>query len=335
MQKVRLSIIVIVMLFIVGCSEEKNPTAGEDEVNMYPFSGIETTEDVTKRPVAVMVSNQTKARPQTGLSKADIVFEMLTEGNITRFMAIYQSEEADVVGPVRSAREYFFDLADNYDAIYVYSGAATFINELINEKAVDHIEGAEYDNDGKLFVREPFRKTPHNSYLQFQGLDDVANELDYDLQLDIAPLTFLEKDAEVVGEAADYIKIDYYGGMPIIEYEYDTSTQKYIRYNDGEPTIELESEKMIAVDNLFIVEADHEVIDEELRRSIDIDSGGKGYLFQRGKVQFVEWENRAGRIVPTKDGEVLPFVPGQTWINFVQTVPEPGVKEQVQFENRK
>lgn len=332
MRKTGLSIIVVLMLFIVGCSI--GGQSGDEGDNIAPFTGLETTEDITKRPVAVMVSNQKAARPQTGLSKADIVFEMLTEGNITRFMAIYQSEEPGVVGPVRSAREYFADLAGNYDAIYTYQGAATHINELIKEKDIEHLEGAQYEDDGNLFVRETFRKSPHNSYLQFGAVYDVAKDKGYDVNLDIAPLTFLEKGEDVEGEDANYVKIDYYGGVPIVEYTYDASSKKYVRYNDGEQTIELESEKPLEFDNLFIVEADHEVIDDESRRAIDINSGGKGYLLQRGKVQYVEWENQDGRIVPVLDGEVVPFVPGQTWINFVQTEPELGVTEQVQIENK-
>lgn len=127
MRKKWLSIIFVLMLVTVGCS---NGNTDEDKAEQtYPFTGMKTKEDVTNRPVAVMVSNQEPARPQTGLANADIVMEMLTEGNVTRFMAIYQSTPPEVVGPVRSAREYFFDLADYYDAIYVYQGAAGFINE--------------------------------------------------------------------------------------------------------------------------------------------------------------------------------------------------------------
>lgn len=319
------------MLITVGCAFGQ---ADKDGENIYPFTGIETTEEVTNRPVAVMVSNQVSARPQTGLSKADIVMEMLTEGNVTRFMAIYQSNPPEVVGPVRSAREYFVDLAHQYDSIYIYQGAAGFINDLIKEKGVDYLEGAKYDDDGELFVRETFRETPHNSYLQFDAVYDVAKQEGYDVEQDVEALPFLDKDEQVEGEDADYVKIDYYGGVPIVEYEYDTSIKKYVRTSDNEPTVELESEKPLEIDNVFIIEAEHEVIDDELRRAIDIESGGKGYLLQRGKVQYVDWENRDGRIVPIKDGEVIPFVPGQTWINFVQKDPEPGVKEQVQIENK-
>lgn len=320
------------MLIIAGCSNKGDEQ--EEATNIYPLTGKNTTEEITNRPVAVMVSNQMQARPQTGLSKADIVFEMLTEGNVTRFMAIYQSMNPDVVGPVRSAREYFFDLADDYDALYVYHGAANFVNDLIKEKEIDYIDGAKYDDDGELFVREAFRKTPHNSYLQFEAVSEVAKEKGYEVEAEIPSLNFLEKGDEVDGEAANYVKIDYYGGTPIVEYEYDTETKKYMRYGDDEQTIELESEQPIGVDNLFIVEADHEVIDDEQRRDIDIHSDGKGYLLQRGKVQYVDWENQDGRIVPVKDGEIVPFVQGQTWINFVQTEPEKDVEEQVQIENK-
>lgn len=131
MRKIGISILSLLMLVIVGCAKEEEPADG---VKITPFTGEATTENITNRPVAVMVSNQTQARPQTGLSKADIVFEMLTEGNVTRFMAIYQSQDPDVVGPVRSAREYFFDLANDYGALYTYHGAANFVNDLIEEK---------------------------------------------------------------------------------------------------------------------------------------------------------------------------------------------------------
>src|SRR5699024_12049906 len=108
------------------------------------------------------------------------------------------------------------------------------------------------------------------------------------MEKEIAHLDVLERDDDMDGENDNYVKSDYYGGTPIVEYKYDEETKKYMRYGDDEQTIELESEKPIAVDNLFVVEADHEVIDDEQRRDIDTHSGGKGYLFQRGKVQEVD-----------------------------------------------
>src|SRR5690625_1783912 len=347
MRKLNFIFIILLVVGLVACSKDKEnnqeveeaeiepPEQIEEEVeyNVFPFTGIETTDDVSHRAIAVMVSNQKQARPQSGVSKADIVFEMLTEGNITRYMAIFHSTSPDVVGPVRSAREYFFTLADSYDALYFYSGAANFVNDMISERGIEHFQGDLYSGNGPLFIREDFRVTPHNLYLQFGEVYEAAQEKGYDIEAIYEPLEFLDQDAEINGEDANYAKIDYYGGTPVVEFKYDETTEKYTQYMDQEQTIELDTDVPIQIDNVFIVETYHEVIDEQKRRYIDIESGGKGYLLQRGKVQYVDWENRDGRIIPVKDGAVVPFVPGQTWISFVQTEPEPGVVEQVMIRN--
>lgn len=329
----------MVVLLLFACSSDNGNKGADDgesedttQASHYPFTGQKAEGVTDRRAVAVMVSNQEKARPQTSLSKADIVFEMLTEGNITRFMAVYQSTEPDVVGPVRSAREYFFTLADGYDALYIYSGAADFVNDMIKEREIDHLEGALYDNDGNLFIREPFRKAPHNMYLQFGAVDEVAAGEGYDTTWNYESMAFLD-EGEAVSEDMDgtYAKIDYYGSEPIVEFEYDKTNETYTRIDDGETMVELESEKPIEMSNVLIVEADHEVIDDENRRSIDTESGGQAVLLRQGKATELEWENQDGRIVPVKDGEVEPFVPGQTWIIFIQTTPEKGVTEQLQI----
>lgn len=342
MRKVILFVLLMLSLLVVtSCSnndtKEKNDIK-ENEIdvtkpaNRFPFTGIYTDEDVSHRAVAIMVSNQTQARPQSGLHEADIIFEFLTEGNITRYMALYHSEKPEKVGPVRSAREYFFTLADDYGAIYMYQGAANFVNEMIDNRGIEHIQGLYYDNDGKVFVREDFRVTPHNSYVIFDGVYDTAEEKGYEITYNYEPLSFLEEVDEVSGEDANYVKIDYYGGRPIMEFAYDSVSKKYTQTMDQDQTRDLETDEPIAVDNLFIIETEHEVIDEQLRRKIDIESGGEGYLLRQGKVEYVQWENQDGYIVAVKDGEVVPFVQGKTWVSVVQTKPEPGVKEQVVIE---
>ncbi|WLV25299.1 DUF3048 domain-containing protein [Aciduricibacillus chroicocephali] len=160
------------VVLLAACSGDKE-TKMKGKEGISPLTG-EKTSNANARPVAIMVNNHTKARPQTGLSKADIVFEILAEGNITRFLAIYQSEEPDEVGPVRSAREYYFKLAEGYDALYVYHGAAKFVDKLIQDDGIDYINGAQHDNDGKLFIRSSDREAPHNSYVQFGAIQDEA-----------------------------------------------------------------------------------------------------------------------------------------------------------------
>ena len=313
--KTKIGIVVVIFIFIlVGCSF--NSKNGE----IYPLTGLKADKEKINRPISVMVNNHPDARPQTGLSEADIVFEILAEGNITRFLAIFQSEQPKVVGPVRSAREYYFELAKGYDALYVYHGSAKKVEKKLQASGVDSINGAFHDDDKKLFKREDFRVAPHNSYVLLDAVYDQAEETGYKLESKQKPLTFLKEDQEVEGESVNEIKIDY--ASSLVEYTYDATNETYLRYNDSEQTVELTDEKPIEIDNVLIVKMDHKTIDNEGRRAIDIESGGDAYLFQKGQVQSVEWENSDGRIIPVKSGEEIGLVKGKTWINVVPTTYE-------------
>src|SRR5690625_1085453 len=115
MSQQRLFLLFFAMIFMIiatSCSknetvekpneEAEDPIEGEEETSVYkyPLTGIETNETVDHRIVGVMVNNQVQARPQSGLSKADIVFEILAEGSITRFLALFHSEQPEIVEPV-------------------------------------------------------------------------------------------------------------------------------------------------------------------------------------------------------------------------------------------
>ena len=105
--------------------EEFNPDDfGKDRItgNINMFTGIELSGDVlAQRPIAVMVENTPDARPQSGLVNADVVFEVEDEYGITRFVAVFSSYDADLVGPVRSARPYYAEIAASFDP-YMFSG---------------------------------------------------------------------------------------------------------------------------------------------------------------------------------------------------------------------
>jgi len=297
----------------------------------YPLTGERTHDEVKDRIVAVMVNNHEHARPQSGLSKADIVFEILAEGDITRFLALFQSDMPDVVGPVRSAREYYFKLAKKYDALYVFHGAANFVSDMINQQDIDHLDGSVYDNDGYLFKRESFRESPHNSYLQFDAVYKVAKDKGYYTTFDHnIDLPFTNDD--ITGEDVSHVEIAYVGKNPshVVEYIYDEEHNVYMRYEDDEQTVDLETKEPLEMENVFIIETTHEVIDREGRRQIDLDTYGRAYLLQRGKLQEVEWQSIAGVIMPRKNGRAVGFVPGKTWINVVPK--DPGIEQSVQIK---
>lgn len=326
---------------IIGCNkkDESNNKGKENNISgkgtssagMYPFTGIETDEGIDNRPLAVMINNHNTARPHSGIVDADIVFEILAEGDITRFLAIFQSEIPETVGSVRSAREYYFELAQGYDAIYVYHGAANFVNDMIQSRNIDHLNGAIYDNDQHLFKRDSARKAPHNSYVLLENAYEVAEQKGYDITTDITPFEFVEKDSTIEGEDAQTVEIGYNGQNPahLVSFTYDEQSKKYARSEDGTETKDLITDAPIEVENIFIVETAHRVFDSEGRREVDLTSGGDGYLVQQGVIQEVEWENKDGQLIPTKEGQVVPFVQGKTWVNVIPT--DPGLQSSVRF----
>ncbi|WP_249871759.1 DUF3048 domain-containing protein [Oceanobacillus saliphilus] len=355
MRKLSFVLLAIFVIFLSACSKEgltgtdnetkENERSGEksgieapgnkkENETIFPLTGIGTDEEVDNRIISVMMNNHPAARPQSGLSQADVVYEILAEGMITRLLALYQSEMPDIVGPVRSAREYYFELANGYDSIYVYHGAAGFINDMIKNRGINYLDGAIYDNDGNLFKRETFRKAPHNSYLLLDAVYDIAGGKGYETAISYEPMEFLTEEGidNLSGDTAEYVKIIYSNSPSwVVEYTYDKAGGNYFRSSDGERTVELNTEAPVKVENIFIVETYHEVIDDAGRRAIDLESGGNGYLIQKGHMQEVQWENRDGRIVPVKDGQLAGFVPGKTWINVVPT--NPGMQQSVTFSN--
>ncbi|MHC8520306.1 DUF3048 N-terminal domain-containing protein [Rossellomorea sp. H39__3] len=183
---VRFMAIAISVLTLVACSSNQptNPTDNEDAVPVSedktgaeshsPLTG-EVQDEGDGRSIAVMINNHPKARPQSGLSKADIVYEILAEGNITRFLAIFQSERPENVGPVRSARDYYISLAKGYDSLFIAHGYSPDAKKILQGGSVDNLNGISYD--GTLFKRASSRKAPHNSYITFENIKKGADDL--------------------------------------------------------------------------------------------------------------------------------------------------------------
>lgn len=308
---------------------EVEPIAKETETYRYPLTGEATEEPSDQRVFGVMVNNHPKARPQSGLHKADIVYEVLAEGNVTRFLALFQSELPEVVGPVRSSRDYYIDLNNGYHSFYVAHGYSPLAKQmLLVDKVTDNINGIQYD--GILFKRASFRNAPHNSYITYENIKKGAEMNGYSLTETVKPNSFLtDKQAEELegqGQQISHATI-HYGSTNTVEFEYDTNSKKYSRYSDGEKTVDLETNTPIELSNVFIVEVPHRIIDDYGRRALDLEAGGKAYLLQRGALQEISWKNVEGRILPFKDNEEVPFVKGKTWINIVPT--SPGINETV------
>ena len=130
----------------------------EEVFYQFPLTGIKTEIEPEGRVVAATINNHPAARPQSGLSKADIVYEVLAEGNTTRFLALFQSEQPENIGPIRSARDYFIELAQGYNSLYVAHGYSPEAKEMLLAGEIDQLNGMQHD--GTLFKRATTSKSP-------------------------------------------------------------------------------------------------------------------------------------------------------------------------------
>ena len=311
-------------LSLTGCSKDKEASLSTSEeggettetVVKAPFTGMEM-EASDHRPVLVTVNNHPLARPQSGLSQADVVYELLAEGNITRMLALYQSQFPEEIGPIRSARDYFIDIAKGLDAFYVAHGYSPDAHVLLNEGVVDHINGMAYD--GTYFVRSSQRKAPHNSYLSHDHLENAIEDLNVDPVIrKTPPLSFHPNaDSAKLGEIATTIIVGATDVNFTSTYVFDSETHLYNREVNGIMTIDKANDKKVTPANIVVMEAPYQVIDNEGRQSLDLSKGGPAMLFQNGVALELQWQQIDGVITPVQNGVPAKLVPGQTWVHIV------------------
>ena len=325
--------LVSVLLLLSGCQSENATKVVKKEKQVtkeiktekekpilyqFPLTGKSSETTTDGRAIAVMVNNHPKARPQSGLSKADIVYEILAEGDMTRFLAVFQSEKPANIGPVRSARDYYIEVAKGLGAFYIAHGYSPTAKKLLDSGYVDNINGMVYD--GTLFKRASFRKAPHNSYITYENMLKGAEMRHYSMEQTPPTFKFMtEEDSKnISGEPAKSVMITYsLSHISDSTFVYDEGLGKYKRYSGGEQTIDFETKEPVLIDNVLIIEAVHKLLEDRYHQAIDLKSGGPAYLLQKGKLNKLQWEYRNGRIVPVKDGVEVPFVPGHTWVNVV------------------
>ncbi|MFD2706880.1 DUF3048 domain-containing protein [Salibacterium lacus] len=311
--------------------EQKEPVKDpEEEEPSYeavePLTGKGTNEVPAARPLAVMINNHPDARPQTGLTEADIVYEVLTEGELTRFLAIYQSGHPEKLGPVRSARGYFIDLAEGYDAMYVAHGWSPEAKRTLQGGAVPYLNGLFHD--GTLFQRSTQRRAPHNSYISYEDALGGLESKGYELQKDV-PANFYREEgfSAVSADTAEDVSV-WYSDKYVVQFSYNQEDGTYERSSDNTAFAGENAAEQTEASNVLIVEAPHRVVDKAGRRQINLADGGSGLMLQNGEALDVQWRNEGGRLLPYKDGEKVPFQPGKTWINVIPA--SAGLEESVE-----
>ena len=285
---------------------------------LAPLTGMPAETEVTNRPFAVMINNLAPARPQSGMTQADTVWELLAEGGITRFVAVFQSKEfADPIGPVRSIRPYFIQTGEFYGSVLVHAGASNDAFAVLQRQRKEHLD--EITNAGAYFYRDKSRKAPHNVYTTLGQLREGAEKRKYANTAAVPLLSFSNEPPELAAAAAaTRIDIKFMLSDYKVTYAYDSATSLYSRFINDKPHTDKNNDQQLTAANLVVLSAKHDIKDSVGRLVVDLDSGGEAILFQQGKAIPCRWERKEGDVVRlVKDGQELPFLPGVTYYHVV------------------
>ena len=275
------------------------------------------------RPVAVMIDNQgTRVLPQGGLDKAQIVYEVIVEGGLTRLMPVFWGTSPEMIGPVRSSRDYFLDYSMEYDAIYVHFGWSPKAKADIPKLKINNINGL-YVGTDVIWDLTKDKGNWQDSYTSMEKLLAYAAKVKYRTTTDRKfPFTYNEQDiVQEAGQNAKKVSMTYPSGC-VSEYEYDSAAGLYNRFREGKPHMERVSGKQLTAKNIIIrYTRNYDIKDDNKgRQEMKTTGSGSGYYITEGKAVKIKWEKES-RSAQTRytdeSGNEIKLNEGQTWIQVV------------------
>ena len=277
-----------------------------------------------KRPYAVMINNiEYAARHQSGISKAQILYEAKVEGGITRLMGIFENIKSTKIGSVRSARHYYVSAASEYDAVFVHFGHTKFALSKIDKLGVDNISGLS-GIGGRVFYRDNSISAPHNAFTSTKGLEAGMKALKYRKNYKKnyeGHFKFYDTDSDLPdGKTAKKVTVKF-SGYASPYFIYDADKKVYKRYQYGRAHIDTANNKQLSFKNLSIQYVDDEPIvpgHAKDYRTINFENAkGKGKYITNGKAVNITWEKNESKGIMkyyAQDGSELTINPGKTYI---------------------
>lgn len=279
------------------------------------LTGTEVNDAKQEKFLAVMIDLAPAARPLfRGVEQAKWWFEMPAEGGVPRIMAIFSSEELPPeIGPVRSARDYFVEIAEGIAGGYVHAGGSPDALDLLYTTAMTN-----YDERTVGFQRDPELSRPHNLFLVPSEIIDSTKTSVFDASVfPYSPLA----PFHLAGETATRIDIDISTRTHAVAWNYDPERNCYKRQQERE-TMEL------CVENVVVLGTDIGLIagDEKGRLEARTIGNGTGLLFRDGIVFPVSWERETNGVFRLLDAEQnpVPLHPGRSFFEILDTLDKVG-----------
>ena len=332
------------LLTLCACSAQSDPSSSPSTeptptleptstplLYTNPLTGEATDTDLSgQKPVTVVLNNIRAAMPQQGNSTADIIYEAVAEGGITRMLAVYQ-DPADLttIGSVRSARDCFLDLALGHDGVFVHAGGSHYVYDTLAQLGVNDVDGVKGTNASGIFYRDPNR-TPGVSYalehtLMADGETLVKNLTDkgilgphsegYQYEMD-----FTADGTPTDGDNANTVTVSF-SGYKTTTFRYDADQKVYLVEQYDEPFRDGNNNTQISTTNLLVLKTDYSFMDDGYYSDVKLTSGS-GYFACGGKIIPITWEkgDHYDQLrYYTQDGQTLTLGVGKSFVCIIPT----------------
>lgn len=277
-----------------------------------PLTGIDASAEVAARPVtAIMIENSLAARPQAGIADADMMFEAIAEGGITRFIGLFQGSMPGSVGPIRSARPYYVDIARTFDAAYVHAGGSPDALERINQLQVKDMSAFE---SGDTYFRVMFRDAPHDLYSTMEKIDKRRGELGFNSST-FAP--WKRKNDTPQTPTASQIQLTLSSSPFNPSFTYDQSSNTYQRQQNGSVHTDDNGK---SVSPKVVIAVVTTVGQDGIYSTYRLTGSGEIRVFQDGIVSQGTWSKDSPEspfVLKDKNGLEFSLNKGQTWVTLV------------------
>ena len=269
----------------------------------------------------VQIENSPLARPQAGLQQADLVYEYLAEGGITRMTVIYFNPHGGQrIEPVRSARPVTIRLWHAYHGVVFFSGAN---QKVLDQIAAEHIPALSEGSDGGIyFSRDPSRRAPHNLYTDgdrlAQAVSKYAPRITYQLPAAGKP------SASPAPAVANKIVFDQTPAHRVT-YTYSPADTAYVYSTETGPLIDQDTGQPIKPVNVILIQVGHHdagFTDVLGAPAVDFDlqATGAADVFTQGTHYTAKWDLTNPELpikIESADGKLMHLPAGLTWIHLV------------------
>ena len=277
------------------------------------LSGVQvgSATEVNKPVIGVMIENSVPARPQSGLNQAEVVFEAVAEGGITRFLALYQQNQPELIGPVRSLRGYYLDWASGFQASVAHVGGSG--DALARIRDGNHRDMDQFFN-ANSFWRAQDRYAPHNVYTNFTNLSNLNNSKGWS-NSNFEGFSYKD-EAKNTAPSVSQIQINLSGHYYNTSYSYNPECNCYLRNQAGSAHLDREKGQ-IQPKNIVALRIEMGRGADGYHNVYSTIGSGSGVVFRDGVSEEITWEKSSegsNIILKNQNGQQAKLNRGQTWI---------------------